>query len=67
MEVVVKPKKREVYELAVRLAQSGEMRNWRGIQERLVEKGYKRAPNLLDGDKIRAVLDICCDSSRVAD
>lgn len=63
----MKPKKREVYEMAVKLAQSGKMQNWQGIQEHLLEKGYKRAPDLLDSEKIRAVLDICCEGSRSPD
>jgi hypothetical protein len=60
----MKPSKREVYELAVRLAKSGRMKNWKSIQAQLVKDGHKRAPDLLDGDKIRAVLDICCSDSR---
>ena len=54
----------EVYEAAVRLAASGKMRGWESIQERLVEKGYRRVPDLLQGDKIRTVLDICCKAAR---
>jgi len=39
------------------------MRDWKSIQEKLVEKGYHRAPDLLNSEKIRTVLDICCDQS----
>jgi len=54
----------EVYQAAVRLAGSGKERDWKSIQERLVEKGYHRAPELLDSEKIRAILDISCEQSR---
>jgi hypothetical protein len=57
-------KRQEIFEEAVKLAQSGKMKDWKGVQDRLVEKGYKRAPELLDGGKIRAVLDACCKSGR---
>ena len=54
----------EVFRKAVELAGSGDFRDWKGIQERLVEKGFRRAPDLLDGAKIRAILDAQCDHSR---
>ncbi|THD68598.1 MAG: hypothetical protein E7813_10150 [Bradyrhizobium sp.] len=54
----------EVYEAAVRLATSGKMRGWESIREKLVQKGYRRVPDLLQGDKIRTVLDICCKAAR---
>ncbi len=37
------------------------------VQERLVEKGYRRAPDLLDGEKIRAILDLQCGIGRNQD
>ena len=54
----------EVYQPAVRLAGSGKERDWKSIQEKLVESGYRRAPDLLDNEKIRALLNICCEESR---
>jgi hypothetical protein len=42
---------------------SGEKRDWKSIQEKLVEKGYHRAPELLNSEKIRIVLDIFCEQS----
>jgi hypothetical protein len=54
----------EVYQAAVRLAGSGKERDWKSIQEKLVESGYRRAPDLLDNEKIRALLNICCEESR---
>jgi hypothetical protein len=53
----------EVCQAAEKLAGSGKMRDWKSIQEKLVEKGYHRAPDLLNSKKIRMVLDICCDQS----
>ena len=54
----------EVFQAAVRLASSGKERDWKSIEERLVEKGYRRAPDLLDSEKIRVMLDISCKQSR---
>jgi hypothetical protein len=56
-----------VYQLAVRMAGSGKFKNWKGIRDGLVEKGYKRAPDLLDDDRIRAILDIHCEESQKAE
>ncbi len=60
----MRKKNLEVYEAAVRLAGSGKMPDWQSIQEKLVEKGYRRAPDLLQSDKIRTVLDLCCKTAR---
>lgn len=54
----------EVFREAVALAASGDHPDWRSIQARLVEKGYRRAPDLLDGNKIRAILDAQCAIGR---
>jgi len=48
----------------VRMAGSGKFKSWKGIRDHLVEKGYKRAPDLLDDDKIRMILDIHCEEGR---
>jgi hypothetical protein len=53
-------KDQEIFRRAVELAGSGECKNWHDVQERLVAKGYRRAPDLLDGEKIRAILDWRC-------
>ena len=63
----MRKKNLEVYQLALRMAGSGKFKNWRGIRDGLVEKGYKRAPDLLDGDKIRTILDIHCEESQTAE
>lgn len=51
-------------ETAVKLAASGKMRDCNEIQEALVEKGYRRVPELLSGDEIQTVLDLYCRRSR---
>jgi hypothetical protein len=60
----MRSKNLEIYEAAVRLAGSGQEHDWKGIQEKLVESGYRGAPELLDSEKIRAVLNISCEKSR---
>jgi hypothetical protein len=59
-----KKKRLEVYQAAVKLARSGKERDWKSIQENLVEAGYRRAPELLGNAEIRAILDICCEQGR---
>jgi hypothetical protein len=54
----------EVFKQAVALAGSGEFRDWREIQHQLIQNGFHRASDLLDGDKIRAVLNIQCERAR---
>jgi hypothetical protein len=56
----------EVFRHAVALAASGDYADWKAIQTRLVEKGFRRAPDLLDGAKIRAILDAQCKLSRAS-
>lgn len=51
----------EVYRAALRFAGSGKVRDWKGVQEKLVHDGYPRAPEFLDSAKIRAILDMRCD------
>ncbi len=52
--------KLEVFREAVKLAGSGKYTSWKKIQSRLVKSGHKRAPELLDGQKIRMILDSQC-------
>ena len=54
----MRKKSLEVYQLALRMAGTGKFKNWKGIRDELVDKGYRRAPDLLDGEKIRTILDI---------
>ena len=54
----------EIYRQAVALAASGEFSDWRDIESNLVEKGFNRAPDLLDAATIRAILDARCQSTR---
>jgi hypothetical protein len=56
----------EVFRRAVDLAKSGDCESWNEVQRRLVEKGYLRAPELLDGSEIRRVLDAQCALGRKA-
>jgi len=42
---------------------SGKTHDWKCIQEKLVEKGHHRAPELLSSEKIRIILDIFCEQS----
>jgi hypothetical protein len=60
----MRKKNLEVYQLALRMAGSGEFKNWKSVRDGLVKKGYRQAPDLLDGDKVRAILDIHCADSR---
>jgi hypothetical protein len=60
----MKQKNLEVYQLALRMAGSGKFKSWKGIRDGLVESGFKHAPDLLDDDKIRTILDIHCEDSR---
>jgi len=60
----MRKKSLEVYQLALRMAGSGKFKNWKGIRDGLVERGYRSAPELLDSNKIRAILDIHCVDSR---
>ena len=53
-----------MYQAAVKLARSGKERDWKSIQEKLVEAGYRRAPDLLEDTEIRAILNICCEQGR---
>jgi hypothetical protein len=54
----------KVFRLAVELAGTGKYRDWKAIEEKLVNDGYHRAPDLLDGGRIQAILDLRCDESR---
>jgi hypothetical protein len=54
----------EVFKEAVKLAQSGKYTGWKKIQSRLVKSGHNRAPELLDGRKIRMILDAQCKLAR---
>jgi hypothetical protein len=54
----------EVYRAALKIAGSGKAHDWKGIQQKLVDDGYPRAPEFLDSPKIRAILDMRCDEVR---
>ena len=56
----------EVFRRAVDLASSGDCQSWNEVQQRLLEKGYLRAPELLDGSEIRRILDAKCALGRQA-
>ena len=60
----MRKKDQEIFRRAVELAGSGKCKDWHDVQERLVERGYSRAPDLLDGEKIRAILDLQCGIGR---
>jgi hypothetical protein len=61
---MTKEEKLEVFKEAVKLANSGKYKGWKQIQTRLVKSGHKRAPELLDGNKIRMILDAQCKLAR---
>jgi hypothetical protein len=44
-----------VYQAAVKLARSGKESDWKSIQVKLVEKGYRHAPDLLGNAEIKAI------------
>jgi len=50
----------EVFRRALELAQSGTCKGWQDVQNQLMTLGYRRAPELLDGDKLRAIVDSRC-------
>jgi hypothetical protein len=54
----------EVFRQAVALAVTGDHPDWKSVQAKLLEKGFRRAPDLLDGNKIRAIIDAQCDIGR---
>lgn len=54
----------EVFRAALKIAGSGNVHDWKGVQEKLVHDGYPRAPEFLDSAKIRAILDMRCDEVR---
>jgi hypothetical protein len=54
----------EVYRAALKIAGSGKAHNWKGVQDKLVDGGYPRAPEFLDSQKIRAILDMRCEEVR---
>ena len=56
--------RKEIFARAVKFAASGKCKDWRDVQEELVEAGYKRAPYLLDGNKIKDILDAQCELAR---
>lgn len=56
----MKKRNLEIFQKAVELAQSGQHRNWKNIEKALVAAGHHRAPDLLDGDKVRAILNAMC-------
>jgi hypothetical protein len=60
----MRKKDHEIFRKAVEFAGSGDCKNWKDVQEKLVAKGFRRAPDLLDGEKIRAILDFQCGKSR---
>jgi hypothetical protein len=53
-----------MWNLAYRLAESGEHRNYRAIEWELQASGYPRARQLLYGERVRERLDDMCAESR---
>lgn len=56
----MKKRNLEIFQKAVELAQSGQYRDWKGVEKALVELGHHRAPDLLDGEKVRTILNTLC-------
>ena len=53
-----------MWNLAYRLAQSGEYRNYQGIEWELRAFGYPQAPQLLCRERVRERLDSMCAEAR---
>ena len=53
-----------MWNLAYRLARSGEHRNYRAIEWELQAFGYPRASQLLDHERVREKLDGMCVEAR---
>ena len=50
----------EVYRLALQMAGTGQFSDSHGLQQALLDKGFREADYLLDNDKIRFALDLRC-------
>jgi hypothetical protein len=50
----------DIYRLALQMADTGQFADWHDVEKAMVEKGIRKAPELLDNDKIRFTLDIKC-------
>jgi hypothetical protein len=50
----------DVYRLALQMAGTGQFSDSHGLQQALLDKGIREADYLLDNDKIRFALDLCC-------
>ena len=46
------------------MAGSAKSKGWKKVQSQLVKSGHKRSPELLDGNKIRMILDAQCELAR---
>ena len=53
-----------MWELARELANSGEYSDWYAIQMELRDRGYPRARQLLDNERVRERLDQACANAR---
>ncbi len=56
----------EVFRRALELAESGTCGSWLDVQDQLTALGYRRAPDLLDADKLRAIVDSRCRAAAMA-
>ncbi len=57
-------KEERMWDLADKMARSGEYSNWLSIEWELRSRGYIRAHQLLDDEWIRDRLDRLCDAAR---
>jgi hypothetical protein len=53
-----------MWQMANKLADTGEYGGWRDIEHELILQGYPRARLLLDGKRIRDELDRRCKAAR---
>lgn len=60
----MRKKDQEVFRHAVAYAASGKCKDWEAVLAKLVENGYRRAPELLDSARLRAVIDLQCKLGR---
>lgn len=56
----MRKKNLEVFQEAVKIADSGKAKDWKDVEHELIARGYRKAPELLDGARVRAMLDIQC-------
>jgi hypothetical protein len=65
MSTACRQKDERMWELAYRMARSGEYQNWLAIEWELRVMGHPRAHSLLDRESARENLDRMCAEARI--